>query len=379
VRDALRDRDVRVHDVSRLGDAMLAIASTSFDLILLDLSLPDAAGIDALVTLRREVEGMPIVVLTALESEDIAADALNCGAEDYLLKQELNARSLWRAVRQANLRHEVRHREKDLLLEQASRRSAEMANSLKDEFLVTLSQELRTPLNAVLGWLQILIHRDGSVIEPGSARDPRSPLESILRNTNMLKRLIGDMLDLSYLASGKLHLARDTVAFSLLVETAVEDAAAAAAATGVSLRSTIEPGRTVQADPDRLRQVMDNLLTNAIKYTPRGGDVSITMRSIGDEQVEVIVKDTGVGLAPESIPLLFQRFSQPSELKRGLGIGLSICKDIVTLHGGHVSAESHGLGHGAAFTMVLPTGTGHSEAARPTRRLALVDRRQQTN
>jgi signal transduction histidine kinase len=351
--EALRDRDVRVDTVTRLADATFAVLATGYDLILLDLSLPDATGLDALVALRHQAEAVPVVVLTGFESEELAADALTWGAEDYLLKQEINARSLWRAVRHAKLRYEIREREKQLLVEQAGRRAAEMASGMKDEFLTTLSHELRTPLNAVLGWVQILAEgeKPAAIARDGDSR----AFEAITRNANVLKRLVADMLDLSYIVSGKLHLARDTVAFSVLVQAAVEDAAAAAAATGVSLRSAIEPDRTVTADHDRLRQVMDNLLMNAIKYTPSGGDVSVTMRALDDEQIEVVVADTGVGLAAESIPKLFQRFSQPSEFKRGLGIGLSICKDIVTLHGGRVSVHSEGLGRGSAFTLVLPT------------------------
>jgi len=364
---------VSVHDVARLSDASEAIGSRRFDLVLLDLSLPDASGLDALVTLRRHAEATPVVVLTGLASEEVASDALNCGAEDYLLKQEINARSLWRAVRQAKLRHQVRERERDLLLEQSSRRAAEMANTLKDQFLTTLSHELRTPLNAVLGWIKLLVERDGPAIQQEHTMDRRVPLEGLSRNANVLKRLIGDMLDLSYIATGRLQLATATVAFSGLVEAAVEDAAGAAAATGVSLRATVESGRMVTADGDRLRQVMDNLLTNAIKFTPSGGAVSVTMRSIHNDQVEVVVTDTGIGLAPESIPRLFQRFSQPSTGKGGLGIGLSICKDIVTLHGGSVFAESEGLGHGTAFTVVLPAGASRAAPGSSRRRMSLAE------
>ena len=348
-------------------------------MILLDLSLPDAAGLDALVALRREVEAVPVVVLTAVASEDIAADALTCGAEDYLLKQELNARSLWRAVRQAKVRHEVHGRNKELLREQGSRRAAEIANRLKDEFLVTLSHELRTPLNAILGWIQVIVQRDAAALEARHSVHPARPLDAISRNANTLKRLIGDMLDLSYIASGKLQLTRDVVAFSQLVETAVEDASAAAALAGVALRASIEPGLMVNADSDRLRQVMSNLLANAIKFTPPGGAASVAVRSIDGDQVEVVVSDTGVGLSPESIAQLFQRFSQPSALKNGLGIGLSICKDIVSLHGGSVSATSDGLGRGTSFTMILPTDLSLDAVDWIDRRAPGQERRQRMN
>jgi signal transduction histidine kinase len=361
VRDALRTREVRVEHVARLSDAVLAVGATAFDLILLDLSLPDASGLDALVTLRREVDAVPVVVLTAVASEDIAADALACGAEDYLLKQELNSRSLWRTVRQAKVRHEVHERDKELLREQGSRRAAEIANRMKDEFLVTLSHELRTPLNAILGWIQVMAQRDAAACGASHPAGPIAPLDAIARNANTLKRLVGDMLDLSYIASGKLQLAIEVVAFSQLVETAVQDASAAAESTGVALRTSIEPGHVVNADSDRLRQVMHNLLANAIKFTPPGGAVSVTVRSIDGNQVEVVVSDTGVGLSPESISQLFQRFSQPSALKTGLGIGLSICKDIVAMHGGSVSATSDGLGCGTSFTMILPADPSPDE------------------
>jgi PAS domain S-box-containing protein len=236
--------------------------------------------------------------------------------------------------------------------ERAARRAAEEANRLKDEFLATLSHELRTPLTAILGWSRLL--RGGGVNAGAAER----ALESIERNADAQKQLIDDILDVSRIISGKLRLDVRPVFVVSIVEAAVDAVRPAADARGIELRVDVGP-RTgaLDADPSRLQQVVWNLLSNAVKFTPRGGRVEVRAGRIGGE-VRVVVSDTGGGIEPDFLPYVFDRFRQAdastTRTQGGLGLGLSIVRHIVELHGGTVVAESGGKGLGATFTVILP-------------------------
>ncbi len=229
---------------------------------------------------------------------------------------------------------------------------AERASRLKDEFLATISHELRTPLNALLGWSRILRggRRDEALVGRG--------LEVIERNTLALNRLIEDLLDVSRIVSGKLLLDVRTVDVARTVEAAVESIRLAAEAKGVALDVAVDPsvGRAT-GDLERLQQVVWNLLSNAVKFTPKGGRVTVRAER-ADSRIRLTVSDTGQGIAPEFLPYVFDRFRQAdSSTKRhfgGLGLGLSIVRHLVELHGGTVRAESDGVDRGAAFVVELP-------------------------
>jgi signal transduction histidine kinase len=234
----------------------------------------------------------------------------------------------------------------------AARREAETANTLKDEFLATLSHELRTPLNAVLGYTQMV--RAGAI---EAARVP-AVLETIERNARLQEQLISDVLDVSRIITGKLRLDVRPVDLTRVIREALETVAPAAAAKGVRLTSAIDQvGAPVAGDAQRLQQVVWNLLANAIKFTPRGGHVEIRLARVG-AQVEIVVSDTGEGIAPEFLPHLFQRFRQAdSSLTRahgGLGLGLAITRHLVDAHGGQIHAASPGRGRGATVRVELP-------------------------
>jgi signal transduction histidine kinase len=223
----------------------------------------------------------------------------------------------------------------------------------KDEFLAMLSHELRTPLNAVLGWVQML--RRGLV---GPADMP-GVLEVIEGGTRAQARLIGDLLDLSRMAVGKLDIRPEAVRPADAVRAAVEGAAMTAREKGVRLETDLGADvGLVRADPARLQQVVWNLLTNAIKFTPAGGSVSVRT-SGGNGTARIAVADTGKGIAPEALDKIFDQFWQadPSCVREhgGLGLGLAIVKRIVDLHGGRVWAESEGPGRGATLSVELPT------------------------
>jgi signal transduction histidine kinase/ActR/RegA family two-component response regulator len=229
------------------------------------------------------------------------------------------------------------------------RRQLDAATRAKDEFLATLSHELRSPLNAIIGWTHIL--RSGSAEE---STVPRA-LEAIHRNAIAQSQLIADILDMQRLTSGKLRLSLRDVDAAGVIEAALDTVRPAAQAKDITLRPRLEPGGPVHADPTRLQQIVWNLVSNAIKFTPHGGSVDIRLRR-PESHVEIVVEDTGPGISPEFLPYIFDRFRQAdasaSRRHGGLGLGLAIVRSLTELHGGTVVA-ANGVG-GAVFTVTLP-------------------------
>jgi CheY-like chemotaxis protein len=225
------------------------------------------------------------------------------------------------------------------------------ANRLKDQFLATLSHELRTPLQSILTWSQLL--REDAA--PGSTLF--RGLEVIDRNARAQTRLIEDLLDVSRIISGKLVLERQPLRLAEVAEAAVEDARAAARDKDIQIELARRSDPWVLGDPDRLRQIIGNLLANAVKFTPKDGSVQLSFETNAG-QVEIAVRDTGVGIAPEFLPHLFERFRQAdsgtTRTHGGLGIGLAIARQLIEMHGGTIHAESEGEGRGAVFRLRLP-------------------------
>ena len=242
---------------------------------------------------------------------------------------------------------------RDALLdgERSARSEAETANRLKDDFLGTLSHELRTPLNAIVGYTRLL--RSGHALEGHRDR----ALDVIERNALAQTRLIEDMLDISRLMRGVLQLETRPIELSDVVADAIDIARPAIDAKQLQLTWTPVAGATVLGDVDRLRQVVTNLVTNATKFTPAGGHIIIELARV-DRVVELRVRDSGIGITAEFLPRVFERFRQadarPSRSHGGLGLGLSIVRHLVELHGGTVEAASGGTGEGATFTVRLP-------------------------
>jgi len=236
--------------------------------------------------------------------------------------------------------------------EKAARTAAEVANRIKDEFLATLSHELRTPLNAVLGWTQLLRTRQFDKTTTERA------LETIERNTRALAQLIQDILDVSQIIRGQLRLNIQPLDLTSIVNNAIDTIQPAADAKEITLKYESEPSiGVVMGDANRLQQIIWNLLTNAVKFTPKGGRVTVKVRRV-DSSVEIQVSDTGSGIAPEFLPYIFERFRQAdSSTTRshgGLGLGLAIVRHLVELHGGKVYAISPGLEQGTTFVVNLP-------------------------
>ncbi len=236
--------------------------------------------------------------------------------------------------------------------------AAEEANRLKDEFLAVLSHELRTPLNAILGWASML--RAGTLPEANVAR----AIETIERNAHAQAQLIEDLLDVSRIVSGKLRLEMRPVDIAEVVEEAVDTVRPTADARGVTLVVVVNPVGPASGDSQRLQQVIWNLLSNSIKFTPTGGRVELRVNQAGP-MVQIAVSDTGQGIAPQFLPYVFDRFRQASAApgqanRKGLGLGRALVRHLVEAHAGTVSASSDGPGRGATFTVEIPMMVGRT-------------------
>ena len=258
------------------------------------------------------------------------------------------------AMAHADLRLATIEREKALDSERIARHELERLNRVKDEFVATLSHELRTPLNAILGWSQLL-----QMSNTGLSAELQEGLDVIERNAKAQATMLEDLLEISRIIGGRLQLDLQDVNLATIVEEAVQSSAVAAQAKNVRLEKMIAPLYGVKAtgDPNRLRQVAWNLLTNAIKFTPKGGKVQVVLQRV-DSHVELAVADSGIGIKPEMLPYIFDRYRQAdasiSRSYGGLGLGLAIVRNLVELHGGVVSAESPGEGRGSTFIVSLP-------------------------
>jgi len=262
--------------------------------------------------------------------------------------------------READLQRLAEEREQIIAAERNARSEAERLSHVKDEFLATLSHELRTPLNAIQGWNTILMSK------PRSEDDLRA-LQTIDRNVRAQGRIIGDLLDMSRIISGKIHLDVQSLHLGEVIEAAVATVRQSANARSIRINTILDSSiGLVRGDPARLQQVLWNLLSNAVKFTPTGGRISVALERV-NSHLEIVVEDSGVGIPPELLPHIFDRFRQGDSTTTrqhgGLGLGLSIVKSLVEQHGGSVRVKSPGPNQGSTFIVALPVA--HVRAEQP--------------
>lgn len=378
-------------------EALKEVLDQDFALILLDVVMPGVDGYETATLIRERPRSRqtPIIFLTANDwGVQHVFRGYTVGAVDYLVKpvpadvlrskvavfvelfnrqealrigqeqleKTISERTGELATTNAALSAEIEERKKIeqervqlLRREQAARLEAERANRVKDEFLATLSHELRTPLNAIMGWAHVLgqTSHDRDTVQRAAA--------VIRQNATSQAQLIDDILDVSRIVGGKLVLETSLVTVDAVVNDAIDALMPAASAKQIQVQRTLQGDIKVIGDRDRLQQIVWNLVSNALKFTPKGGQVHVRLTDCdGDAQIEVI--DTGVGIASDFLPFVFDRFrQQDSSMSRrhsGLGLGMAIVRHLVEAHGGTISVASDGEGKGTAFTLRLPRHVG---------------------
>ena len=364
----LRRAGFEVHEAAT-GQAGLSLAEQlSPDLVVLDVNLPDMSGLEVTRRLRaRDGESSTLPVLqvsnTAITIED-RVKGLEQGADVYLT-EPIDAGILVATVR-ALLR--ARRAETQLAAalerERAARSAAEDANRLKDDFIATLSHELRTPVNALMGWIWQLRH--STLDDNARAR----ALESLERNARMQGQLVNDLLDISRVGKGKLHLRMQRIDLRDVVHGAVDSVREAAAQKRVEVTVAGDEPSIVVGDHARLQQVVTNLLANAVQFTPQSGRIAVAIGA-DENRAIVTVSDNGEGIEPAFLPYVFDQFRQgEGGLTRkhgGLGLGLTVVRQLVELHGGTVGVSSTGRGAGTTFTVTLPREAGAAAVEAPDR------------
>jgi len=347
VREHLESSDppFDIESVEDLSTAMRSLSIHKPDVVLLDLNLPDSSGSDTVRTMIRKAPQVPVLVLTGQDDEELGIQAVHEGAQDYLVKGRLDSRGLARAIKYAIERQ-------GLLL--ALNESREQQLQFKDQLLSHVSHELRSPLTCIHQFVSILLD---SIAGPLNS-EQREYLETALKSANQLRTMINDLLEAATIEAGKLKLELKCVLLDDLVKQAVEMLHASAAAKEITLEYEVPMDPLfVHADPHRVLQVLLNLLENALKFTPTNGVVTVHSHQTDPAFVLISVKDTGCGITAQAQPLVFERLYQEENTgdagRKGLGLGLSICKDLVTRQGGKIWLESS-LGRGTTFFFTLP-------------------------
>jgi signal transduction histidine kinase len=331
----------------RMSEAMIHLAKGDVDIILTDLGLPDAHGLEAVRRAHEVAPNVPVIVLTGLDDESLAAEAMKEGAQDYLIKGQIENRALPRALRHAIERHRMQTEADEI---------KKMQLQLKDDFLSHVSHELRSPLTA--------IYQFGTILADGLAGETKPEqqeyLQIILRSVRQLQSMIDDLLEATRAQTGKFVIETQCVSISDAIIDAANTVQGAASAKEITLSFDLtSPVPSAFADPTRLRQILLILLDNAIKFTPYGGAVRVQAQVYEKDPTLVLlqVSDSGCGIRPDMTERIFDRLYQVANPtlagRRGLGLGLYICKELVTLQGGEIWAHAS-EGQGSVFSLTLP-------------------------
>lgn len=344
-----------VREAGSARETLDALAGAAFDCVLLDYYLPDMPGLELFQALKRSAPDLPVVIFTGRGDEDVAVELMKAGAADYLPKSSLGPERL-----AAGLRHAMEltrataarrlaeaERERLLRLEQEARARAEQAIVARDYLLAVVAHDLRNPL-------QLVMTAAWKLAAPLADEERARWVQLVERSSREMNRLIDDLLDFSRMEAGRFRIERERVELADVLREAREAFEPTARERRIALVCELEPGLgAVAADSARLSRLIANLLGNAFQFTPEGGQVSLRVLRRGGE-VEIVVQDTGRGVAPADLPHIFERHYQGERASRsGAGLGLTICKGIAEAHGGRIWAES-APGAGSAFHVVLP-------------------------
>ena len=331
------------HEVIAFADGAAALAAVNErvpDLILSDVMMPELDGFGLLKALRADArtQEIPVILLSARAGEESVIEGLLAGADDYLIKpfsaQELVTR-VNAYLQLAHLRSQALQQERTI-------------NRRKDEVLSMVSHELNTPLVAILGWARLLQSNSPSPAMLSKA------LETIERNATLQAKVVEDLLDISRITVGKISLNLEPVHLQAIIENAIATVQQSLQTKDIRLDCHLDSAPVVlQGDRERLQQIILNLLTNAVKFTPNGGKIEINLQT-DDDHAQITVADTGCGINDDFLPHIFDTFSQAPNTKKGLGLGLAIARSLVQLHGGTIAAHSPGIGQGTTFTVKLP-------------------------
>ena len=354
LRELLRDAPAFRHElthVERLAEAQAAVQQKQADVVLLDLSLPDGTGMSTVARMLEAAPDVPIIVLTGLDDESTAVHAVHAGAQDYLVKGQADGGMVARSISYARERKRLEQERRDLLArEHEARLAAEAAVLARDEVLRVVSHDLGNSLSAILVMATVLLRTHTQESHDANAKR----IDSIRMIAEQMQRLRQDLLDVSMIEAGRLSMDARPVDVGKVLERACELYSALATEKSIALVcSQIDDSRRVQADEQRLLQVLANLLTNALKFTPAGGEVIVGVEPL-DSEVRFFVSDTGSGISPDHLPHLFDRFwTNRTSNPHGAGLGLAIAKGIVEAHGGRIEALSR-PGAGSTFRFTIP-------------------------
>jgi signal transduction histidine kinase len=341
------DSAVNISCVSRLSDGLASMAKECPSVVLLDLNLPDSHGADTFRKVLEKMPGVPVVILSGQDDEGLAMKALHQGVQDYLVKGDITSGHLERAMRYAIER-------------QALTRSLEMSRQqqleFKNQFLSHVSHELRTPLTCIHQFVTILLDGLAGDVNP----EQRYHLDTVLNSVNQLRAMIRDLLEATRAESGKIRIEPRCITIGDLLQQAVFMMSAIAKEKRVGLEIGLDSRiPLIYADPDRVLQVLINLIDNGIKFTLPDGSVMVKacLVDADTDQIYISVTDTGRGIGPEAKALIFERLYQdPNSIdnsRAGLGLGLYIAKELVELHGGRIWVASE-IGNGSTFSFTLP-------------------------
>jgi len=339
----------QVETADTLSQAIECLSSGSYDLVLLDLNLPDSSGIDTVQRTHETNSDVPIVVLTGLDDEEMGLEAIRKGAEDYLVKGNSLEYLLVRTIQYSLERKSVKQQ---LLESEIAKREAETANQAKSEFLANMSHELRTPLHSILGFASFGIKKYDSA-KPEKLLDYFSRIK---QSGKTLLELLNDLLDLAKLESRKLKFVFEPTNLALLVNSVTNEFDTMLSEKNLAVQHEVSNfNEQVTLDAEKIKQVLRNLLNNAIKFSPDGGAIDVAIGRT-DNSVRVSVRDQGPGIPPDELESVFDKFMQSSKTMTGAGgtgLGLAICQEIVAAHKGRIWAENRPEG-GAVFSFEIP-------------------------